>query len=242
VTGDVGNANVLIQRNTVSNYDFGGIFASYPQATVKIQQNSVVGPGNISGGISTAGIVLFDDVVATVSENSVVDNPSAPNYSAGIDVVGVENAVVSGNTFGNNAYGISFYTFAGDPNSDNGSVSSNNVYGSSADAIAICGDNNSVTGNILSDSRESGINVTTFAAMCTANNNTVSGNTINGACAGILIDPSTTGNLVGAGNRIFNATHLQLSGTSCPVAATSGVAKSTQGVHPPSFQMLRWAN
>jgi parallel beta-helix repeat protein len=240
VTGDVGNANVSIQHNTVSAYDFGGIFASYPQATVNIQKNSVVGPGEIS--VSTGGIILFDDVVATVSENSVVDNPSAALSSAGIDVVGVENVVVSRNTFGNNAYGIAFYTFTGDPNSDNGTVSNNNVYGSSADAIAVCGDNNSVTGNTLSDSRESGVNLTTFAAMCTANNNTVSGNTINGACAGILIDPSTTGNVIGDANRMFNANSLQVTGTSCPVTAAADAATNTQSVHPPSSRMLRWAN
>jgi parallel beta-helix repeat protein len=240
VTGDVGNANVLVEHNTVSAYDFGGIFASYPQATVNIQNNSVIGPGDV--GVSTAGIVLFDDVVATVSGNSVVDNPSAPLESAGIDVVGVANAVVSRNTFGNNAYGIALYTFAGDPNSDNGTISSNNVYGSSADGIAICGDNNSVTGNTLSDSRESGVNLTTFAAMCTANNNTVSGNTINGACAGILIDPSTTGYVIGGANRMFNTSNLQVTGTSCPVTVAADAAKNKRSVAPPSSRMLRWAN
>jgi parallel beta-helix repeat protein len=238
-TGDIGPTNVTIENNTVSTYDFSGIFASFPLARVTIRNNSVVGQ------TGTAGIILFLDVVGAVSDNSVVDNANANFGGSGIDVVGVHDAVISGNHLGRNGYGIAFYTFEGDPNSDNGTITDNDVFGSDGDGIAVCGDNNVVRGNTIAGSTESGVNLVSgpnFGTQCTANNNRVTDNTINGACAGILLDPSTTGNAVRGDNTVRNATNVQLTGISCPLPPAASMAKAAQSVHRSAPLVVRPSN
>jgi hypothetical protein len=223
-TGISSPAVVSMESNTASLYDWG-IFASYPQAKVTIRHNSLLGqPG-------TAGMVLFFNVDASVSENAIAGSSDAALFGSGIDVVGVNNAVISENHLAYNGYGITFYTFQGDPNSDSNTVTGNDVFGSDGDAIAICGGNNVVRDNTIAQSAESGVNLVTgpnFGAQCTSVNNTVSENTINGACAGILIDPAAAGNSLDK-NRIINAANLQLTGTSCvsPLASRASAARRT---------------
>lgn len=227
VTSDLGSALVTVTNNAVSAYDFTGIFASYQMANVTIRNNSVVGqPG-------TAGIILFFDVQATVSENSVVGNSNANLGGSGIDVVGVHHSVVSANHFGSNGYGIALYTFTGDPNSDDNTISNNKVFGSDGDGIAVCGDNNLVKDNTISGSTESGVNLVTgptFGANCTANNNQVADNIINGACAGVLMDPGAVGNTVDDENRFLNTVNLRLTGISCPLPPAASMAQAAKSV------------
>jgi hypothetical protein len=218
MTSFAGSAVVTLENNTVSHYDWG-IFASFPQAKVTIRNNSLLGnPG-------TAGIVLYNDVDATVAGNSVVGNSDATIFGSGIDVVGVNNAIISENRFAYNGYGITFYTFDGVPSSDGGKVTNNDIFGSDGDGIDICGDNNLVEGNSVAGSAQSGLNLVTgpnFGAQCTSNNNKLTDNTVNGACAGVLVDPAASGNIVRDDNRIFNAVNLQLTGITClpPLAAS----------------------
>jgi parallel beta-helix repeat protein len=238
-TGDLGATTVTIENNTVSAYDFSGIFASYPLAKVTIRNNSAVGQRG------TAGIILFFDVVGTVSENSLVDNTDSTVGGSGIDVVGVHNAVISGNHLGRNGYGIAFYSFQGDPNSDNGTITDNDVFGSDGDGITVCGDNNMVRGNTIAGNTESGVNLVSgpnFGTQCTANNNRVTDNTINGACAGILLDPSTTGNAVRSDNTILNAANVQLTGISCPLPPAASMAKAAQSVRRSTPMVVRPGN
>jgi parallel beta-helix repeat protein len=218
LTSFAGSAVVTLENNTVSHYDWG-IFASYPQAKATIRNNSLL------GNQGTAGIVLYNDVGAAITGNSVVGNSDATIFGSGIDVVGVNNAVISENHFAYNGYGITFYTFDGVPSSDGGTVTNNDVFGSDGDGIDICGDNNLVEGNTVAGSAQSGLNLVTgpnFGAQCTSNNNKLSDNTVNGACAGVLIDPAASGNIVRDDNRIFNAVNLHLTGITCltPVAAS----------------------
>ena len=217
-------AEVTVENNSVSGFDYAVILATLPLATVNIRHNSFVGtPGS-------AGITPFFNVLGEISENSVTDNTSA---GIGIAVVGVDNAVISHNHLSNNSYGIAFYTFTGDPNSDNGTVADNEVFGSDTDAIAICGSSNVVKDNTISGSTESGVNITTVAVFgtgCTANNNVISSNIVNGACAGVLIDPTTSGTSIDE-NLMFNVTNIQLIGNTCPlpVAAKMAVAVRNTG-------------
>ena len=216
-TADTTPTEVTVDNNSVSGFDYAGILATLPSATVNIRHNSFVGtPGS-------AGIVPFFNVLGEISENFVTDNTSA---GIGIAVVGVQNAVISHNHLSNNSYGIAFYTFTGDPNSDYGIVADNEVFGSDTDAIAICGSSNVVKDNTISGSTESGVNITTGAAFgieCSANNNVIRNNTINGACAGVLIDPTTSGTSIDE-NLMFNVTNIQLIGNSCPLPVAANLA------------------
>jgi len=107
------------------------------------------------------------------------------------------------------------------------------VFGSDTDAITICGSSNVVKDNTISGSTESGVNITTgavFGTECTANNNVISNNTINGACAGVLIDPATSGTSIDK-NLMFNVTNIQLIGNSCPLPVVAKMAvRNTEGI------------
>ena len=152
-----------------------------------------------------AGIVVFDDVITTVSENTVSGNANA---FSGIAVVGVHNAIITDNHVGGDPYGITLYTLTGDPNSDGNTISNNEIFGSGADGIAVCGDNNLMQGNTISGSTHSAVKLVTgatFGAQCTSNNNRVTDNRINGACTGVLVDPAASSNTIGGDNRMFNA-------------------------------------
>jgi parallel beta-helix repeat protein len=167
---------------------------------------------------------MLDGATGPVSGNSVVDNSGlSAGGSEGILIQGSHGVQIVGNTLGNNAYGIKFIP---DPNldADDGTVSQNTVLGSGIDGIYVCSNNNLVQANRISASLESGVNLASLSGTCSGNNNTISNNSINEACAGILVDPGVTGNVT-TPNLIFNATTLQLIGTNC----TSG---SEASLHP----------
>jgi hypothetical protein len=112
--------------------------------------------------------------------------------------------------------------------------SQNEIFGSGIDGIAACGDNNLIQGNTISASIESRVNLVTgatFGAQCTSDNNEVTENSINGACTGVLVDPAASGNIVSDDNRMFNAVNLQLTGTTCTLAATKAATKNLKAVH-----------
>ena len=74
------------------------------------------------------------------------------------------------------------------------------------DGIDACSSNNSITGNTVNGSDQSGIHLD---STCTgpSTGNTVSSNTINGACAGVLEGPGS--GTVGA-NKFYNTATLVL--------------------------------
>jgi parallel beta-helix repeat protein len=225
VVGIASSVDVTIQNNSVRAYDSAGILAQAAGSptSVTIQKNSVSGPGSISN-IATRGIWMLDGATGPVSGNSVVDNSGlSAGGSEGILIQGSHGVQIVGNTLGNNAYGIKFIP---DPNldADDGTVSQNTVLGSGIDGIYVCSNNNLVQANRISASLESGVNLASLSGTCSGNNNTISNNSINEACAGILVDPGVTGNVT-TPNLIFNATTLQLIGTNC----TSG---SEASLHP----------
>ena len=223
-------SQITVRKNTASMYDSMGLLAQGTGATVTIDDNSFVElPGS-------AGIVVFDDVSTTVSENTVSGNANA---FSGIAVVGVHNAIITDNHVGGDPYGITLYTFTGDPNSDGNTISNNEIFGSGADGIAVCGDNNLIQGNTVSRSTQSAVNLVTgatFGAQCTSNNNRVTDNRINGACTGVLVDPAASGNTIGRDNKMFNAVSLQLTGTTCTSLATTKL-KTVQKTAPRSARL-----
>jgi len=205
------NVSVVVENSSARSYDQVGILAQLAFATITIKNNSVSGPGPIKD-VATIGIWMLDGATGLVSRNSIVNNSGlSAGGSAGILVQGTHGAQITGNTLGNNAYGIKFIP---NPNfdADNGSATQNTMLGSRIDGIYLCSNNNMVQGNTISASAESGVNLA-----CGANNNTVTKNTVNEACAGILVDPSVSGNVT-TPNSIFNATTVQLTGRSCSAA------------------------
>src|SRR6202020_801519 len=81
------------------------------------------------------------------------------------------------------------------------------------DGIDLCSNGSSVTGNVVFRSGQAGIHLDSSCAS-TGNNNTVSKNTVNEACAGILLGRGT-GNTFSPPNLVANVANTTLAGDVC---------------------------
>ncbi|HTC87950.1 MAG TPA: NosD domain-containing protein [Bryobacteraceae bacterium] len=189
------SSTVTIQNSVVrftSGLNIGGTAAG---TTVKIAGNSVVG-SNIS---DDNGIYVAQGATGTVSGNTVM-NFTIPSDTlgsntdglCGIQITNSSNVTISGNTVGNTNCAIS-----ATQGSSLKIVHNTLVSTVDNDGIFICGNGNLVQDNTIMGSRNAGIRLDNSAAdFCggVGNGNTITQNTINGACIGILVPAGTTGN------------------------------------------------
>lgn len=113
-------------------------------------------------------------------------------------------------------------------------IKSNHIGGTQTfDAIDLCSDGNTAQSNVIYGSSQDGIHMDGACPPSTGSNNTVTGNTINEACAGILLG-SGTGNTTGP-NTFTNVTTTKLNGDVCSplvgAAADAQVAGGTIAKH-----------
>ena len=115
---------------------------------------------------------------------------------------------------------------------DSNVISSNKVSGTQIfDAIDLCSSSNSARTNTVYGSAESGIHVDDSCG--SGNNNTVTGNTINEACAGVLLGTGT-GNVTSP-NTFFNVTNTTLAGDVCTPTPQRGAKRSATKPRPSPF-------
>jgi parallel beta-helix repeat protein len=115
------------------------------------------------------------------------------NALCGMVVSSSSGVTVTGNTVGNTQCGIALYS------ASNNTITKNQIFASRVnDGIYICGNGNVVQSNRISGSDDAAIHLDNTIAACSGlgNNNTVTLNTINEACAGVLLPPGTTGNSI----------------------------------------------
>jgi parallel beta-helix repeat protein len=195
--------------------------------------------------IAQNGIEIGVGATGTINNNAVANdiyqNAASPGDGAsGILVFASTKVQVVGNTVGNTQFGI---TIASDPVlgvADSATIRNNDIFGTILfDGIDLCSNKNVATGNNVVDSAESGIHLDDTCGT-TGNQNTVSGNTLNEACAGLLRGSATSGNVVIL-NTAFNVVNQILSGDTCSssdaravVATTSAI--TTDGQASPSRQ------
>jgi len=124
----------------------------------------------------------------------VIDNFYIPTNSSSSNILLYDSAEsvnipVSGNTAGNSNIAIALIAATPGVYGDGVSVTGNKVFGSSIfDGIDACSNNNTITGNSIFNSTQSGIHLDASCGT-TGNSNTVTGNTIEeSTCAGILDD------------------------------------------------------
>ena len=239
--GKGGKSAVTLSSNYVSNFDKNGITGDGIGTTVTINGNYVAGVGPTSGAAENS-IQVSDGAAGTVSGNIVGENVWAPDVfgdtgdaAAGILVYASNNIAVTGNTVTQTQYGIALVSADSTNTADGGTINSNKISNTLLyDGIDLCSNGSNLKGNVVVGSGESGIH---FDDTCgaTGNSNTVTGNTINTACAGILAGPSTGGN-VATGNTFFNTVTQQLNNSDvCPVVAPSNAAMRTVRRHPVAF-------
>jgi len=95
------------------------------------------------------------------------------------------------------------------------------------DAIDLCSNSNIVKSNVIYGSSQDGIHADDSCGG-TGNNNFITGNTINEACAGILLGTGW-GNTVGP-NMFMNVANTTLAGDVCPVAPPTADVMGAMGI------------
>jgi hypothetical protein len=222
-----GSSTVAITYNNVENYQKNGIVARQPFSTANINNNTVTGQGVTSGAAENSIEIAFGATGSitynTVSADEYIDAATAS--AAGILVYQGYGVTISHNTVSNTQTGIGVYPVSpGD--SDSASITYNNVSSTHTyDGIDVCSNFNTVGHNTVNGSDEAGIHLDSSCTGASVGD-TVSGNTINGACAGILVG---SGSSTPGANTFYNAATLVLTGTdtcATPLIRQNGKAKA----------------
>jgi hypothetical protein len=212
VESNVGIPQVTISNNSIRNYDKNGITVSGPATgangpNATISGNTVIGLGATTVTAQN-GIQVSYGANAEIKGNFVTDdiysNPPCggamepPCYgSSGILIYASAGVGVSGNTVGSTQFGI---VPASDPTYGDANrtlITGNYVGGTQTyDAIDACSDNNGIQKNVIYGSSQDAIHLDDECTPSTGSNNTVTNNTINEACAGVLQGSLSTGNTI----------------------------------------------
>jgi hypothetical protein len=248
VESNSGSPAVTISSNSVRNYDKNGITASGPDngtagPNVTVTGNTIIGLGATTVTAQN-GIQIGYGATGTVASNYVVDDIyiNSPNcgtnpvcYGAsGILIYGSAGVNVSTNTVESTQFGIVPVTEAAGKTANGTVVKSNHVGGTqNYDAIDLCSDGNTAQSNVIYGSSQDGIHTDDTCPPSTGSSNTVTGNTINEACAGIL-KGSGTGNTI-APNSFLNVTNTTLAGDTCTPLV--GPSKKHQSLRPSPYKM-----
>lgn len=235
------SANVTIKNSSIHNFQKNGITIDGPKANGTVTFNSITGQGPTTGAAEN-GVQISDGAAGCVTDNAIVDNIWAPDVfgdtgdaAAGILIYGSEHILVQNNIVGTTQFGIVTVTdpvygsSAVNPQGlgDHATITSNVVINTQLyDAIDICSNDNSITGNTVFNAAESGIHLDSTCGS-TGLGNTVSNNTVNESCAGILYGTGSPSGLA-AHNSFFNVVSVVSAGDVCapppaPLAVTAAV-------------------
>jgi hypothetical protein len=262
-----GSSNtVTISGNSVRAYQKNGITATgaatgagSPGPTVTISGNFIVGlgatPMNWPGGAAENGIQFGFGAKGTISSNTVNDNiwfgeyppnlPTPANGASGILVFSSDGISITSNSVGSAQFGIATDTDnVGYCNNllcgpaDHTTITSNKVIGTQVfDGIDLCSSSNTVRSNDIYGSLESGVHIDDSCG--SGINNTVTSNTINEACAGVLLgtgSPNTS-----APNTYANVTNTTLAGDTCtsPALKSEVASKKHRALRPSPYMPTR---
>jgi hypothetical protein len=243
-------ATVTISDNSVRAYQKNGITATGSATgpsslgpAVAINANYIVGLGatsmNWPGGAAENGVQVGFGARGNVTGNTVNDNiwylddSSQPgNAASGILVYASSGITITTNNVGSAQFGITVDTDPTYGPADSNIITSNKVSGTQIfDAIDLCSSSNTARTNTIYGSAQSGIHVDDSCG--SGNNNTVTGNTINEACAGVLLGTGT--GTVASPNSFLNVTQTTLSGDVCAPTPERGAKRSAAKPRPSPF-------
>jgi hypothetical protein len=241
--GSGGTATVTIENSSVHDYDKNGITVDGGGTIATITGNYVVGIGATSL-IAQNGIQVSDGATGSVKGNTVTDdvyiNPpdcsaTAPPYCYGGSGILIYDSggtsatsplTTSGNTVSNTQLAIVAYSDGSLP-ADYNVVTSNKITTTRAagiyldDGIDLCSNNDMAQSNTVFNSSGSGIHIDsscTEGGSPTGNGTTVTKNTINEACAGVLLGNGTSSQ---SGNIFYNVVQTTQAGDTCPTGSAS---------------------
>jgi nitrous oxidase accessory protein NosD len=218
-SGNGGTSTVAVSNSHVQNYQKNGITGNEVGTTITISGNTVVGQGRTHGAAENSIQIGFG-ATGKISSNVAMDDIWAPDTisdsadaASGILVFASAGVTVSGNTVGNTQFGIAFVSDPVSGPADGGIITGNRLSATHIfDGIELCSSSNAVHGNTINGSAESAIHVDSSCGPVM--NNVVSGNTVNDACAGIMVGTAAGSNSIGF-NAFFNARHTVLTADRC---------------------------
>jgi hypothetical protein len=237
---------VTVSNNSVHGYQKNGITATGAATgpgsdgpVVTISGNYIVGMG--ATAMNWQGVYLSQATAAEngiqfgfgasgkITGNAVDDNIWGQDTSgdtgdaaSGILIYASPGITVTGNQVASAQFGIVSVTDPAYGPADSTMVATNKIAGTQIfDAIDMCSSSNTVQSNVIYGSTESGIHLDDSCG--SGNNNTAMGNTINEACAGILLGTGT-GN-VSTPNAFSNTANTTLAGDVCPAGPVHADAK-----------------
>ena len=238
--GTGGSATVAIENSSVHDYDKNGVTADGSGTVATITGNYIVGIG-ATPLIGQNGIQMSFGAAGKIENNTVTDdvyvNPldcyPGNCYSAtGIllyDSGGASDShvTISGNTVSNTQEAIVTIT-DGAETADYNDVTSNKVTTNAAivvtgatyllDGIDLCSDHNTASTNTVFNSSGSGVHLdsecTEPGSSPTGASSTATNNTVNEACAGVLLGSSGG---AASGTVTYNVVETTASGDTCPV-------------------------
>jgi parallel beta-helix repeat protein len=206
----------------VRNYQKNGITADGNGTNVTVSNNYVAGYGP-TGSIAQNGIQVSDNAEGKITGNTVVDNfyTGSSNYAASsILIYAAQGIAITGNTVATSQYGVVTVTDRNYGSADHTTISNNTIYNTQTfDGIDVCSSNNTIQQNTIFSSTEAGIHLD---GSCGSRGNTVSSNTVNEACAGILVG-GTAQQSIGS-NIIYNVNYVVLAGDQCPAPQPTSIA------------------
>jgi hypothetical protein len=214
-------SSVVIQNSSIHDFQGGGILATDPGTKFLIKNNIVrgrgFGPAQFGNGITISnavGSILNNTVTDVISAADVF--PDFVNSMWGIAVFCTQGVRVTSNTVSNTQGGIVLLGgVPGCPTADNNVVVQNNVSGTHFyDGVYVCGNNNIVQNNTITSSGQSGVHLTTSCAGVANGKNIIQSNVINEACAGLLVDPLSSGNIF-TKNTFANVNTISVTGSTC---------------------------
>lgn len=189
-------SKVGIGENSIDTYQKNGITANEPGSLVLMDGNAVTGIGPTTGAAQN-GIQIGFGANGRIINNVVADNVYSPCVSvsncpanaSGILIYQSDGVTIDHNTVGASQVGVLVAA-------NNASVTNNTVFHSAPlDGIALIGNTNSASLNMVSNSGEAAVYVQ-------GNNNSIFQNEIVGASIGILKIAGSTGS-VRFGNEFF---------------------------------------
>lgn len=228
-----------IQNNSVHGYAKNGITVKGALNSAVIMGNYVVGMG-ATPLVAQNGIELGGGANGRIQTNTVTDdvyvNPAdcLPNScygSSGILIydsgaVFGNHLIVTGNTVSNTQFAVVAFPFEG--TADYNDVSMNKITTTLNagpyldDAIDLCSNHNTATSNTVFNSAGAGVHIDslcTEGGNPTGNDTTVTRNTINEACAGVLT--GTGASPAPSLNIFYNVGQTTFAGDSCPAPAAA---------------------
>jgi parallel beta-helix repeat protein len=215
-------STVAVQNSTVRGYQKNGVTGNEGGTTVTINGNSVVGAGPTT--TAQNGIQVGFGATGKVQNNTVADDDfngdPAAGTGSGILIFDSGNMTITANSVTNTQNGIAIVTDGALP-ADNNTVANNHVADTHlGDGIDLCSNNNTVTANVAFSSGQAGIHLDSSCGS-TGNGNTVSKNTVNQACVGILLG-SGTGNSFPMPNFVAIVANKTLAGDVCSPTVPTG--------------------